>query len=60
MDYIRARYTFVKKYDLVERTTKAEIRREEQNEKAEIYHEGFMECNTVETAIKTETDTRTE
>ena len=37
----------------------AEIRPEEQSEKTELSGE-FMECNTVERAIKTETDKRTE
>ena len=34
MDYIRDRQTFIKR-SLVERTSKAEIRREEQSEKAD-------------------------
>ena len=42
-----------------ERTIKAEIRPEEQSEKAELSGE-FMEWNTVERAIKTEMVTRTE
>ena len=51
------RETFIKWY-IVERTNKAEIRREEQTEKAELLGE-FMEWNTVERAIKTEIDIRT-
>ena len=48
----------MKRY-IVERTNKAEIRPEEQSEKAELLGE-FMESNTVERATKTETDSRTE
>ena len=51
--------TFITRY-IVERTKKAEIRPGEQSEKAESLSEEFMECNAVETAIKTETDKRTE
>ena len=50
------RKTFIKRYP-VERTNK-DIRPEEQSEKAELSGE-FMELNTAERAIKTETDTRT-
>ena len=56
--------TFIKRY-IVERTKKAEIRRvgrgvgREQSEKTEFLG-GFMERSTVERAIKTEIDTRTE
>ena len=50
--------TFIKRY-IVEKTIKAEIRPEEQSEKAELSGE-FMEWNTVERAIKTEMVTRTE
>ena len=52
------RETFIKRY-VVERTSKAEIKPEEQSEKAEFSGE-FMEWNTVERATKTETDTRTD
>ena len=44
----------------MERTSKAEIRLEEQSEKNGELTGEFMEWNTVETAIKTEVDTRTE
>ena len=50
--------TFIKRY-IVERTNKALIRPEDQSEKAELLGE-FMKWNTVESAMKTETDTRTE
>ena len=52
------RKTFIKRYT-VERTNKAELRPEEQSEKAELSGE-FTELNTVKWAIKTETDTRVE
>ena len=49
----------MKRY-IVERTNKAEeLRPEEQREKGELSGE-VMEWNTVERAIKTDTDTRTE
>ena len=51
--------TFTKRY-IVERTNKAEIRPEEHSETAKSCREKFMEWNTVERAIKTETDRRTE
>ena len=51
--------TFIKKYT-VERTNKAEIRPEEQSEKSGELLGEFMEWNTVERVIKTETDTGTE
>ena len=45
----------------LERTNKAEIRPEEQSEKvASCQENSWNEMNTVERAIKTETDTRTE
>ena len=50
--------TFIKKYT-VERTNKPEIKLEEQWQRGELSVE-FMERNTVERAIKTEMDTRTE
>ena len=50
--------TFVKRY-VVERINKTEIRPEEQSENGELSGE-FMKWNTVETAIKTEIDPRTE
>ena len=50
--------TFIKRY-IVERTTEAEIRPEEQSEIGQFSGE-FMERNTIERTIKTETDTRTE
>ena len=40
MDYIRAKETFKKRY-IVERTNKAEIRPEEQSEKAESCEENL-------------------
>ena len=49
--------TFVQRYT-AERTNKPEIKPEKQSEKRELSGE-FMERNTVERAIKTETDTRT-
>ena len=51
--------TFIKRYK-VERTNKAEIRPEEQSEKTRESSGEFMKWNTVERAIKTEIDTRTE
>ena len=51
--------TFIKRY-IVEKTSKAEIRLEEQREKTESCRENLRNENTVERAIKTETDTRTE
>ena len=59
-DYIRAEGDFYKEIYtyIVERTSKAEIRPEEEWE-GELLAK-FMEWNTVERAIKTETDTRTE
>ena len=51
------RKTFIKRY-IVERTNKAEKDRKN-SEKVESL-EDFMQRNTVERAIKTETDTRTE
>ena len=53
------RETFIKRY-IVEKTSKAEIRLEEQREKTESCRENLRNENTVERAIKTETDTRTE
>ena len=50
----------LRKRRIVERTNKAEIRPEEQSEKTESHRENFMKLNTVERAIKTEIDTRTE
>ena len=50
--------TFIKKYT-VERTNKPEIKLEEQWQRGDLSVE-FMERNTVERAIKTEMDTRTE
>ena len=44
----------------VERTSKAELRSEEQGEKKGWLSGGSMEWNTAERAIKTEIDTRTE
>ena len=57
------RETFIKRY-IVKRTNKAEIRPEEQNEKAESFRENLIfnintEFNTVERATQTEIDTRT-
>ena len=52
------RETFTTRHT-VERTNKAEIRPEDQSEKAELSGE-FTERNTVERAIKTKIDTRTE
>ena len=52
------REIFIKRY-VVERTKKPEIRLGEQSEKAVSFQEN-MELNTVERAIKTETDTRTD
>ena len=54
----RLKETFIKKYT-VERTNKPEIKLEEQWQRGELSVE-FMERNTVERAIKTEMDTRTE
>ena len=51
------RKTFIKRY-IVERTNKAEKDRKN-SEKVESL-EDFMQRNTVERAIKTETDTRAE
>ena len=51
--------TFIKRY-LVERTNKAELRPGEQNEKAKSCLENVWDEIRVETAIKTETDTKTE
>ena len=48
------------KRNIVERTNKAEIRPEEQSEKAESCRENLWEKNTVERAIKTDIVTRTE
>ena len=56
-DYIKATGDFRK--EIVERVNEAEIRSEEQWESEELSGES-MEWNTVERAIKTETDTRTE
>ena len=54
------RETFMKRY-IVERTSKTEIRPEEQSEKAESCRENLCnEINRVERDTKTETDTRTE
>ena len=53
------RETFIKRY-LVERTNKAKIRPgKTECESRELSGE-FMECNTGERAMKTDTDTRTE
>ena len=52
------RVTYIKRYK-VTMTNKAELRPEELSEKAELSVE-FMEGNTVEWAIETETDTETE
>ena len=52
------RVTYIKRYK-VTMTNKAELRPEELSEKAELSVE-FMEGNTVEWAIETETDTGTE
>ena len=52
------RETFIKRY-LAERTSKAVIRRKEPSEKAESCRIVVGKI-TVERAIKTETDTRTE
>ena len=58
-DFIRAEGDFHKKKRyIVERTNKAEIRPEEQSAKVESCPENLW--NTIERAIKTETDTRTE
>ena len=51
--------TFIKRYT-IERTNKAEVRPEEQSEKAESCLREFMERNTVERAIKTQMDARKE
>ena len=51
--------TFIKSYR-VERTNKAEIRPEEQSQKTRELSGEFIESNTVEWAIKTEIDARTE
>ena len=51
--------TFIKKY-IVERTNKAEIRPKELREKTESCRENLWNRNTVERAMKTEIDTRTE
>ena len=51
--------TFIKRYT-AERTNKAELRAEEQGEKAESCRENLWNRNTVERAIKTEIDMRTE
>ena len=54
------RETFTKRYR-VERTNKAEIRPEEQSEKAESCRRNLWnDIIIVERAIKTETDTRTD
>ena len=53
------RETFIKR-NIVEMTNKAEIRPEEQIEKAESCRENLCKRNTFERATKTETDTRTE
>ena len=45
---------------ITKKTNKAEIRPEEQGEKAESCRENLWNRNTVERAIKTEIDTRTE
>ena len=51
--------TFIR--DIVERINKADIRPDEQSEKMEFCRENlWMEWNTVERAIKTEVDIRTE
>ena len=51
----------MKIYSTVERTNKAEIRPEEETDKAESCRENLWNKNTIERAInKTETDTRTE
>ena len=51
--------TFINRY-IVERTNKAEMRPEEQEQESEELSGEFMERNTVQRAIKIETDTRTE
>ena len=54
------RETFMKRY-IVERTSKTEIRPEEQSKKAESCRENLCnEIKRVERDTKTETDTRTE
>ena len=50
---------FTKRY-IVEWTNNAEIRPEEQSEKAKELSGEFMERNIAQRAIKTEIDTRTE
>ena len=51
---------FIKRYIIVERTNKTEIRQEELSEKAESCRENLWNEITVERAMKAETDTRTE
>ena len=53
------RETFIKKY-IVERTNKAEMRLEEQSEKAESCRENLWNEIQLKGPKKTETDTRTE
>ena len=52
------RKSFIKR-NIVERTSKAEIRLEEQSEKAESCRENSWNEIRLKGAIKTETDTRT-
>ena len=58
-DYIRAEGDFHKEIQIVERTNRAEMRPEEQSEKAESCQENLWNELTVETAMQTEIDTRT-